>query len=386
MRKRSPNYMIKLHNPNKISEDYDLKTKRNRNIYTAWLFMEGRVGDDQQLKDIIELLGWKATSIRLNTSLKELIVHRLSSTRLLTKKWKKLIEKQLPYPDAIFLIGGRNAAIAHKIKKTSEKKIKLYSLGRPFAPFSWFDLIITTPQYSLPKSTNTIELPLPISTPKLKLNDPLEWRETLEQIEKVKICVLVGGNNSNYKFNKDFVKKMSKSLVDYANSINAVLLVTNSPRTPKKVTDQLKKELKQKHIFHDINNKGIENPYWKFIEVSQEILVTSDSISMISDACRKNKTVRIIALPQTIWDKLIQKTLKINFLKSNYLIKSCLNFMVKKGFWTPPRNIFNLHKKLLEKNMIGWFDGKDVPKKEKNNQDIHCYNNLLNRINQDIRK
>ena len=36
--------------------------------------------------------------------------------------------------------------------------------------------------------------------------------------------------------------------------------------------------------------------------------------------------------------------------------------------------------------MIGWFDGKDVPKKEKNNQDIHCYNNLLNRINQDIRK
>ena len=63
---------------------------------------------------------------------------------------------------------------------------------------------------------------------------------------------------------------MSKSLVDYANSINAVLLVTNSPRTPKKVTDQLKKELKQKHIFHDINNKGIENPYWKFIEVSQK--------------------------------------------------------------------------------------------------------------------
>ena len=227
---------------------------------------------------------------------------------------------------------------------------------------------------------------MPISTPKSKLNDPLEWKEAIEQIEKVKICVLVGGDNSNYRFNQEFVKKMSKSLIDYANSRNAVLLITNSPRTPKKVTDQLKKELKQKHIFHDINNKDIVNPYWKFIDVSQEILVTSDSISMISDACKTNKTVRIIALPQTIWDKLIQKTLKINFLKSNYLIKSCLNFVVEKGFWTPPRNIFNLHKKLLEKNMIGWFDGKDVPKKkEKNNEDIHCYNILLNRINQDIR-
>ena len=62
---------------------------------------------------------------------------------------------------------------------------------------------------------------------------------------------------------------MSKSLVDYANSINAVLLVTNSLELQKMLLT--KKELKQKHIFHDINNKSIENPYWKFIEVSQEI-------------------------------------------------------------------------------------------------------------------
>ena len=36
---------------------------------------------------------------------------------------------------------------------------------------------------------------------------------------------------------------------------------------------------------------------------------------MISDACRKNKTVRIIALPQTIWDKLIQKNTENKFSK-----------------------------------------------------------------------
>mgnify|MGYP007000457706 CR=1 len=71
---------------------------------------------------------------------------------------------------------------------------KLFALGRPFAPYSWFDLIITTPQYCLPDSHNLVELPLPISLPRAADNSLGKWESIISQINKSKICVLIGGN------------------------------------------------------------------------------------------------------------------------------------------------------------------------------------------------
>ncbi len=368
---------------NKSTKNFVPKKTKGKNIYKAWLLLEGRAGDDKQLRDIVDLLNWEAIPIKLNTSIFEVIVHKFFGARFFIRK---IIKKQLPEPDAIFIIGGRNATIAHAIKKNSGNKIKLYAMGRPFAPFSWFDLIITTPQYCLPKNPKTIELPLPISIPDIETNKLEKWEDLINKTNKPKICVLLGGNNSNYYFSSTFTTYLCSCLMSYAKQKNAILLITNSPRTPKEMTSKLKKELGQSHIFYDVNDTNIPNPYWMFINISQEVLVTSDSISMISDACNIGKLVRIIALPNTIWDKLIQKLQMINSPQSDKMVKSFLSYLITKGIWTPPRNIRNLHKRLIEEQKVLWFDNKSPENLKKTVKNKYNYNNLITTITRNIEK
>ena len=174
--------------------------------------------------------------------------------------------------------------------------------------------------------------------------------------------------------------------MSYAKQKNAILLITNSPRTPKEMTSKLKKELGQGHIFYDVNDTNIPNPYWMFINISQEVLVTSDSISMISDACKIGKLVKIIALPNTIWDKLIQKLQMINSPQSDKMIKSFLSYLITKGIWTPPRNIRNLHKRLIKEQKVLWFDNKSPENLKKTVKNKYNYNNLITTITRNIEK
>ena len=103
----------------KPAVDYSFRKHNEKVSYKAWVLLEGRTGDDKQLLDLVNLLEWELIPIALNTSIWELIAHRLFGTRLFLKK---IIENQFPRPDAIFTIGGRNAAIAYAIKKTAEIK------------------------------------------------------------------------------------------------------------------------------------------------------------------------------------------------------------------------------------------------------------------------
>ena len=103
----------------KPAVDCSFRKHSEKVSYKAWVLLEGRTGDDKQLLDLVNLLEWEAIPIALNTSIWELIAHRLFGTKLFLKK---IIENQFPRPDAIFIIGGRNAAIAYAIKKTAEIK------------------------------------------------------------------------------------------------------------------------------------------------------------------------------------------------------------------------------------------------------------------------
>ena len=237
----------------------------------------------------------------------------------------------------------------------------------------------------MPKSSRTIELPLPVSTPNIELDKLESWKSVIQKTNKVKICVLLGGNNSNYHFSPTFTENLCKSLTDYARRKNACLLITNSSRTPREATSKLKKAIGQNHIFYDINDNSISNPYWMFIDSSQEVLVTSDSVSMIADACKNDKLVRIIALPSTFWNKLIEKLRQTRFIRSNKIIQSFLSFLIKKGIWTPPRNIKNLHAQLLEKKIVNWFDNKLPENPIKPVKNTYNYSNLIAILNQNIR-
>ena len=70
-----------------------------------------------------------------------------------------------PWPDLVVAAGKRTVPITLWIKAASGGRTKLIQIGRPRAALAHFDLVISTPQYGLPKEPNVIELVLPFTSP-----------------------------------------------------------------------------------------------------------------------------------------------------------------------------------------------------------------------------
>ena len=71
-------------------------------------------------------------------------------------------------------------------------------------------------------------------------------------------------------------------------------MVTTSRRTDETIKDQLRKLNEKQNV---LVYEGIgPNPYIGFLGLAETIIVTSDSINMISEACSTGKPVYIIAL------------------------------------------------------------------------------------------
>ena len=121
-----------------------------------------------------------------------------------------------------------------------------------------------------------------------------------------------------------------------------------------------------------------------FIDSSQEVLVTSDSVSMIADACKSDKFVRIIALPSTFWNKLIEKLRQAKFIQSHRIIQSFLSFLIKRGFG-PLRAISKIFTISLLKKIVGWFDSNLPENPIKTVKNTYNYSNLIAELNRNIK-
>lgn len=74
---------------------------------------------------------------------------------------------------------------------------------------------------------------------------------------------------------------------------NHKVIICGSRRTPKKQHEQIKNSFKQAQLIWLSDNDG-ENPYLKFLACSDVIVVTADSINMVSEACATDKAVIVV--------------------------------------------------------------------------------------------
>ena len=74
----------------------------------------------------------------------------------------------------------------------------------------------------------------------------------------------------------------------------------------------------------------------------------------------------------------------INSPRSAKIIKSFSSYLITKGIWTPPRNIRNLHNRLVEEQRVLWFDNKLPKNPKKTAKNKYNYNNLITTITRNI--
>ena len=111
------------------------------------------------------------------------------------------------------------------------------------------------------------------------------------------VAVLLGGNNAVYRLDAAVATRLADSLAALAGAGKG-LAITASPRTSREavavITDRLSRELARgQAVFWDGTG---DNPYLGYLAHADTLLVTGDSVNMVSEAAATGKPVHVVEL------------------------------------------------------------------------------------------
>jgi mitochondrial fission protein ELM1 len=263
-----------------------------------WVLDAYRSGEKTQVRALAQALGWpfdikslryRKTEIR--TTLfrgRDLCGVDLPSSDTLTAPW----------PDLVISMGMRNEPVARWIKDQSGGRTKLVFLGRLWADPAHFDLVITTPQYRVPDRPNVLRNALPLHplTPERLDVARAHWAPKLAHLPRPYLSLNIGGPSGPYAFGARASARLLRDTLALARARGGSLLVSSSARTPPEAIAAFAAQADVPMQLYRFRPNDPENPYLGFLAVADEIIVTADSISMLSEAYATGKPVHMFDL------------------------------------------------------------------------------------------
>jgi len=199
-----------------------------------------------------------------------------------------------PWPDLVLASGRKAIAAARYIKKASGGKSFTVLIQDPRVSPGQFDLV-AVPAHDPARGENvivTMAAPNRITTQKLA-EARTAFSGTLSPLPTPRIAVLIGGNSKAYQMTDAITEDLATHLMALAEQGYGIM-VTASRRTGEENEKILKKTLTHKNIYY-WDGTG-DNPYFGFLGWADFILVTADSVSMLSEAATTGKPVYMIPL------------------------------------------------------------------------------------------
>lgn len=249
---------------------------------------------------LAEALGWPFESRRMAYRPTELLTNRLLGVTLLGRDARRSDKLEPPWPALVITAGRRNEPIARWIQRRAggPSACRLVHVGRPWAPVEAFDLIVTTPQYALPRHPRILHTDAPmhrVSAAALA-EAATRWRPRLAGLPCPRIAVLLGGHAGPWTFDAAKGRDLGQRVDALARESGGSLLVSTSVRTPSDVIGALAGELTTPHHLYRWRPDDPDNPYLGFLALADRIVVTSDSMSMLVEATATGKPVWIYDL------------------------------------------------------------------------------------------
>jgi mitochondrial fission protein ELM1 len=190
-----------------------------------------------------------------------------------------------------------------KLKQQSGGKTKIAIILDPLSHYEQFDFIIL-PSYEPYKITGsnvirTTGLINFVNTKYLNLQkmeyDTHEKYKFL-RVKKLKppfLTVTIGGRHTGGNISAEDTKILAKKINELVLASGGTALITTSHRTEPVVSEVLEDNLDIPYFLYDYKKRESENPYGVFLALASEIIVTGESVRMMSEACSSGKAVRI---------------------------------------------------------------------------------------------
>ena len=121
-----------------------------------WLIDAYRAGERNQVRALVDELGWPCETKRLEYRKHVVLPHVLGLATLRGITPASAAALKPPWPDLVISSGVRNEPVCRWIRAASGGHTRYVHVGRPWGPLAGFDLVITTPQYRVPRRPNVL--------------------------------------------------------------------------------------------------------------------------------------------------------------------------------------------------------------------------------------
>ena len=216
---------------------------------------------------------------------------------------------EVPDFDLIISCGRKSVIPSIYLKQKSKNKIYNIHIQDPKINFKFFDFIIA-PEHDEISGSNVISTKGAIHyLSNSEIADNSEYLKTLIKKDNRKIFSLIlGGPTKYYEYSELNMKNIFDTLLNLNQKEDFQLVVIPSMRTPKSTIQFAKEYFGENHtVIEQIDKKA----YLSALALSDFIIVTCDSSSMISEVALTGKPIYVANIPPKRQDKRFQKFRKL---------------------------------------------------------------------------
>lgn len=275
----------------------------------VWILTDNRIGSNNQSIAVGESLSDNCVKKNIVYNKFIFLPNLIRQNTLLGINRKKSDNIYDNLPDVVICAGRRLSSVALNIKKRSKGKAFVINIMHPNLNFGKFDLVILpkhdcTSSNILNKYQNIIETNGTLNRVNREkiAEENNKWNDFFKDYKHPLFSLIIGGDTKDYKFNPDDFGNMVKKLSDIVSKVNGSLLITTSRRTSDLCVEKMKSNLHCEYYLYDwkfendeanSNKNELGNPYYALLGISDFLIITGDSMSMVSEGCSTGKPVYI---------------------------------------------------------------------------------------------
>jgi mitochondrial fission protein ELM1 len=257
--------------------------------------------------------------------------------------------------------------IARWVRAQGDTPARWVHVGRPWAPIAEFDLVVAAPQYRLPPRPNLLALAAPLHrvTTERLAEAAAAWRERLQPLPRPWIALLVGGHSPPYVLDAAAARRLGEAASAAARAAGGSLLVTTSARTGPDVAAALFEAVSGSCYRHRWERDAADNPYLAYLALADSFIVTSDSASMLAEACAAGKPVAMFEVPRrpTVVGRFLEAVERLatgHGARKNYRgmpkqqdwLARTFDRLAERGLFMPLRDLRDCHRELLARGLV----------------------------------
>jgi mitochondrial fission protein ELM1 len=272
------------------SDDWAPKNRLMSDMIAPWVVSEGLAGLRAQALGLAEAAGLSPETRELKPA--------APWKWIAAKFWPNPLNAvadavRAPLPALAIGCGGMAAAVLAALRR---KSMRVVQVQNPRMDIRGFDLIVANRHDELTgPNVFVTRTALHRVTPARLATEADAWRDRLAPYRRPLVAVLLGGSNGRYRLDRDAGARLAGSLATMAQRDKVGVVVSPSRRTDPAVTHLIRMALAPSGGW--VWDFTGENPYFGMLALADLIIVTQDSVSMISEAAATSAPVMVAPLP-----------------------------------------------------------------------------------------